>query len=79
MQDQKVRLELEKKLAASSQKFAEAAKLSAELKALAAKHESDVATRQQVLVQVESERAALEIEKARANLPSPSPSPSLAP
>ena len=28
MQDQKVRLELDKKLAASSQKFAEAAKLS---------------------------------------------------
>ena len=44
-----MRLELEKKLAASSQKFAEAAKLSAELKALAAKLDGDVATRQQAL------------------------------
>ena len=47
-----VRLELEKKLAASSQKFAEAAKLSAELKVLAAKHDGDVATRQQVRSQL---------------------------
>ena len=54
-----MRLSLEKKLAASSQKFADAARLSAELKALAAKVEADRAAPAIMGQQIEGARAAL--------------------
>ena len=54
-----MRLDLEKKLAASSQKFAEAARVSALLKELAAKIEADRATHEQLAIQIETERAAV--------------------
>ena len=60
-----VRLELDKKLAASSQKFADAARLSSELKALAAKIETERASHAALLAQVESERAAEVSEAGR--------------
>jgi len=67
LQDQRARLELEVKLASSSRKFAEAAELSAELKALCVKldGDEDVALQQQVLEQVETEKASLAAESAR--------------
>ena len=64
-EDQKVRLELEKKLAASSQKFAEAAKLSAELKMLVGQIEASRASHTTLLARVEGERAAQAREAAR--------------
>ena len=57
--DKHVRLSLEKKLAASSQKFADAARLSAELKALAAKVEADRAAHAIMGQQIEGARAAV--------------------
>ena len=60
-----MRLELEKKLAASSQKFADAARLSGELKALAAKLEASRASHAGLSAQVEGERRAQEAEAQR--------------
>ena len=57
--------ELEKKLAASSQKFAEAAKLSAELKVHVSKIEAFKTSHAGILAQVEAERAAQQAEASR--------------
>ena len=64
-EEQRVRLELEKKLAASSQKFADAARLSAELKALTAKLEGAKANQAAMLASVDGERASQAAEAQR--------------
>ena len=60
-----MRLELEKKLAAASQKFADAARLSSELKALSAKLDASRANQAAISAQVEAERVAQEGETSR--------------
>ncbi|EOD28124.1 hypothetical protein EMIHUDRAFT_457010 [Emiliania huxleyi CCMP1516] len=58
LQDQRVRLERDKRLAASSQKFAEAGKVAAELKSLAARFEADKEAQERLLGQAEAARSA---------------------